>query len=79
MRSIDTRSYLPPVQIGQVMRGAVLGRVIASKSSQFSEGDDIYANAGWTELAILKDKEVQKVETPSNGQLTDALGVLGMA
>jgi len=74
----DTRSYIPPVQIGAVMRGGALGKVLASKSTKFSKGDYVYAAAGWTELAIMKEREVEKIEIPPNGKLTDALGVLGM-
>ncbi len=31
----DTPSYLPPVQIGEVMRGGALGRVVASKHARY--------------------------------------------
>jgi NADPH-dependent curcumin reductase CurA len=74
----DSRSYIPPVKIGAVMRGAGVGTVLASKSSLFSPGEIVYAHSGWTELAVLREKEVEKIELPSNGKMTDALGVLGM-
>ena len=36
----DTRSYLPPVQIGEVMRAQGLGKVIeVGKGSSFNVGD----------------------------------------
>ena len=36
----DKRSYLPPVQIGEVMRAAGLGEVIeAGPGSKFQKGD----------------------------------------
>jgi NADPH-dependent curcumin reductase CurA len=76
----DRRSYVPPVPIGGVMRGAVVAQVIASKSPSYREGDYVTASPGWTELAIVKgsDKELAKLELPKGGRLTDALGVLGM-
>ncbi|KAI4140251.1 MAG: hypothetical protein LQ340_007899, partial [Diploschistes diacapsis] len=60
------------------MRGGTIARVLASKSSSVSPGSYVTATAGWTELAIMPAAEVQKVEIPSNGRLTDALGPLGL-
>jgi NADPH-dependent curcumin reductase len=34
----DTPSYVPPVQIGEVMRAIGVGRVLASRDGRFSEG-----------------------------------------
>ena len=74
-----TRSYIPPVQIDEVMRGSCVGRIIASKSATFHEGTIAIApSAGWTEIAILDDKGLEKITLPPNGHVTDALGVLGM-
>merc|ERR1711939_1107342 len=74
----DTRSYVPPVQIGEVMRGAVIGKVLASKSSKFSTGNYVTAQPGWSEVAIVAEKDASLLEVPENGKVTDALGVLGM-
>jgi NADPH-dependent curcumin reductase CurA len=76
--STDARSYIPPVPIDGVMRGAVIGKVVATKSSTFSVGEYVNANSGWAEVAIVKEKELQKLEVPANGKVTDGLGVLGM-
>lgn len=61
------------------MRGAAICKVLASKSSSYSVGTYVNANIGWTELAILPDNEagLKAISVPENGQLTDALGVLG--
>jgi len=75
--STDARSYLPPVPIDGVMRGTVIGKVVATKSSDFSVGEYVSANSGWAEVAIVKEKELQKLEVPANGKVTDGLGVLG--
>lgn len=75
----DSRSYIPPVQIGETMRGQVIGVVKASRSKQFPVGSLATGIAGWTELAVLKEKELQKIVLPKNGRLTDALSVLGMS
>jgi NADPH-dependent curcumin reductase CurA len=73
----DVRSYIPPVQIGEIMRGGTVGIIKASKSKAFPVGSYASGNVGWTELAIAKDKHLEKIEIPSNGRVTDALGCLG--
>ena len=74
----DSRSYIPPVQIGEVMRGGVLARVTASKSADLPVGTLVSAETGWTELAVAKAKHCQKLDLPHNARATDALGVLGL-
>jgi NADPH-dependent curcumin reductase CurA len=39
----DTRSYIPPVKIGAVMRGNGVGTIVASKSSKFQQGETVSA------------------------------------
>ncbi|OCL09540.1 NAD(P)-binding protein [Glonium stellatum] len=74
----DVRSYVPPVKIGETMRGAAVGVVKASKSKEFPVGSHTVAMVGWTELAIVNEKHLERTEIPRNGKITDALGVLGM-
>lgn len=73
---IDTRSYIPPVQIGEIMRGGAIARVTASKSSKYPPGTLVQALTGWAEYAYLTEAEI--VTVPEGGKITDALGVLGM-
>jgi NADPH-dependent curcumin reductase CurA len=68
---------MPPVQIGELMRGIVIGKIVASKSSSFSVGDYVTCTPGWTELSIQDAKAVTLLEVPPNGRVTDALGLLG--
>ena len=74
----DTRSYLPPVGIGEVMRGQAIGVVKASKSSKYSVGDYALGFSGCTELAVVGEKDLEKVHIPKGGRVTDAISVLGM-
>ena len=65
----DVRSYIPPVQIGETMRGVSVGIVTASKSPKFPVGTYASAQAGWTEYAVLSEKALQPLEReeePSN-------------
>ncbi|OLN91673.1 putative NADP-dependent oxidoreductase YfmJ [Colletotrichum chlorophyti] len=75
----DRRSYLPPVQIGEVMRGATVGRVIASKSSKASVGDVLSAFGGWSEYSIIDDGRLEPASAfPPVSQPVDYLSSIGM-
>ncbi|KAK5218768.1 hypothetical protein LTR72_008708 [Exophiala xenobiotica] len=74
----NTRSYIPPVQIGEVMRGYAVGTVKASKDPSFPPGSYAVGSVGWTELKVCKGRELEKVQLPKGGRLTDTLSVLGM-
>ena len=47
----EGRSYVPPVQIGEVMRALGLGRVVASRHPGFAEGDLVQGIFGVQEHA----------------------------
>lgn len=49
---VDTRSYIPPVQINEVMRAAGLGRVVASRSDKYKVGDLVFGTLGWQEYWV---------------------------
>jgi NADPH-dependent curcumin reductase CurA len=70
---------MPPVQIGEKMRGATIAKILATKSKKFSVGDLVTANPGWTEVAVIADSDpaLQLANIPSNGKITDVLGCLG--
>ena len=59
------------------MRGAAIGVIKASKSDDFPIGSIATGSVGWTELAVVKSKQLERVDVPKNGRITDALGVLG--
>lgn len=48
----EGESYVPPVQIGEVMRASTVGQVIESKNSEFEPGDYVSGMFGWQEYAI---------------------------
>jgi len=59
------------------MRGQAIGVVQESKSSSFPVGSFAIGSPGWTEYAIIKAKNLEKIELPPNARLTDAMGALG--
>jgi hypothetical protein len=73
----EGRSYVPPVQIGEVMRAGGVGQVIASKHSGFKEGDTVYGTLGIQEYATVDGKTLTKIDT-SVASAPVFLGTLGM-
>ncbi|MEM6302393.1 MAG: NADP-dependent oxidoreductase [Pseudomonadota bacterium] len=50
--SPDPESYIPPVNIGEVMRSAGVGEVVESNHPDFEVGDRVRGMTGWTEYLI---------------------------
>jgi NADPH-dependent curcumin reductase CurA len=73
----EVRSYVPPVQIGAVMRALALGIVIASRNSAFAAGDYVSGAFGVQEYALTDGKGVRKVDA-NIALLPKHLSVLGM-
>jgi NADPH-dependent curcumin reductase len=73
----DTRSYVPPVGIGEVMRAGGAGRVVASNDARFAEGDQVVGMLGVQEQAVVDAKGLSKADT-QQAPLEKWLSVLGM-
>ncbi|PWN53967.1 NAD(P)-binding protein [Violaceomyces palustris] len=73
----DARSYLPPVQIGEVMRAGGVGTVVLSRFEGLSKGDKVSGITGWQEYATLPGKACEKRKIPPGCSLLDYLGPLG--
>ena len=73
----DVKSYVPPVQIGEVMRALCVGKVIASKHAHFAVGDYVQGIFGVQAYAVSDGKDVHKVD-PGLVPLPRYLGTLGM-
>ena len=43
----DMEQYMPPVAIGEVMRGGGIGQVVASKSPRYQVGDLVSGLVNW--------------------------------
>ena len=73
----EGKSYVPPVQLGEVMRALGAGRVVASRHPDFAVGDHVTGTTGVQEYAVLDGSELTKVD-PSVAPLPTFLHVLGM-
>ncbi|MGI8661680.1 MAG: NADP-dependent oxidoreductase [Acidimicrobiales bacterium] len=47
--------YLPPVEIGEVVRCSTIGMVVASKCDKFPVGSPAYGLTGWQQYGIISD------------------------
>ena len=75
----DTEGYLPPVGIGEVMRGLTLGVVEASRSSRFRAGDVVMpTSGGWADYAVVPEGGLRPVHRAPGLPLTANMSVLGM-
>ncbi|KAI1261170.1 NAD(P)-binding protein [Xylariaceae sp. FL1019] len=75
----ETRSYVPPVGLGEVMRGFSAARVLYSKSANAKAGDIIHAPTGWAEYAIMSEKEFEpSAHFPELGHPKDLLVTMGI-
>ena len=70
-------SYATPVQIGEVMTGGVVGRVVKSRTPELAVGDIVDGSLGWQEYAVARPSALRKVD-PDLAPISTAVGVLGM-
>jgi NADPH-dependent curcumin reductase CurA len=70
-------SYARPVEIGEVMEGGTVGRVVRSRTEGFAEGDIVVGRGGWQSFVTFRKGELEKID-PDRAPISTALGVLGM-
>ncbi|MFL0179032.1 MULTISPECIES: NADP-dependent oxidoreductase [unclassified Mycobacterium] len=75
----ETPSYLPPVGIGEVMRAAGLGVVVASKNPNYSVGQTVQGLTGWQDYVVVSDTmPLFPVDVADGVSPSAYLGALGM-
>lgn len=57
----DRNSYIPPVELGEVMRSSGCGEVVESRNPRFEVGDRIWGMMGWAEYAVSDGNGLQKL------------------
>lgn len=48
----DTPSYMPPIGLGEVMRGTTVGEVVASRHPDYQPGDQVVGLHGWEDYSL---------------------------
>jgi NADPH-dependent curcumin reductase CurA len=69
--------YIPPVEIGEVVRSSGIGRVLTTRSDRVQEGDLVSTLTGWQEYAIVGDDPMLTTPLPVGSDPQAALGVFG--
>ncbi|MDX2301847.1 MAG: NADP-dependent oxidoreductase [Microscillaceae bacterium] len=73
----DAKSYIPPVQIGEVMRAGSIGIVMESKHPDFKVGDCLTGWGGVQQYTVTNGKNWYKVN-PQLAPMPVFIGTLGM-
>jgi NADPH-dependent curcumin reductase len=76
-RMSAAKSYAEPIELGQVMSGGTVSKVITSNNSAYAIGDIVVGHTGWQEYARSDGSGLRKVN-PTLAPISTALGILGM-
>jgi NADPH-dependent curcumin reductase CurA len=49
----DVPQYMPPVKLGDVMRGSALGQIVDSKNKDYKKGDIVSGLLGWHDFSVI--------------------------
>ncbi len=71
----DQPGYLPPVQLGEVIRAAGIGEVVATRCASFDVGDVVTTLSGFQDYVIIRD---DIFSTPVPGEAVDQLAVMSV-
>src|SRR3712207_6169755 len=71
-------SYAPPWEVGAVMKGGAVGRVVDSRAPELPEGSLVLTAAAWRETAVLVATAVTRLPAEEDVSPSWYLGVLGM-
>jgi NADPH-dependent curcumin reductase CurA len=69
--------YIPPVEIGEVVRASGIGDVIESRSDKFPVGSTVTTLTGWQEYCAITDDPMLTTELAAGVPPEAALGTLG--
>lgn len=73
----DQPGYLPPVQLGEVIRAAGIGEVIESRCDAYSVGDIVTTLTGFQEYTLVRD-DLFTTPVPGPGAEVDQLAVMSI-
>jgi len=74
----DQVQYMPPVAIGDPMRGVVCGTVLKSKSTAFKEGDVVSGIGSWSDFQIGTPESVGLLGEVGTTSIMDAFATLAL-
>jgi hypothetical protein len=76
-RMTGVRTYVGPYEVGDVIGGAAVGRVVESRHPEFADGEWALSQLGWCEQGVAPGDGLRKLD-PDLVPPSTALGGLGM-
>ncbi|HEU5480365.1 MAG TPA: NADP-dependent oxidoreductase, partial [Candidatus Tumulicola sp.] len=76
----DMDQYMPPVELGEIMRGSAVGQIVASNRADYAVGDLVTGLLGWQDYCLISDGALPlpfKLP-PAPVRPSTFLGVLGL-
>ncbi|HUH31688.1 MAG TPA: NADP-dependent oxidoreductase [Rhodanobacter sp.] len=77
-RMNDRRSYVPPLQLGELMDGGTVAQVVQSNDAEYQAGDIVLSHSGWQTHAVVTATEILRRLDAASAPVSTALGVYGM-
>jgi hypothetical protein len=74
----DAPGYLPPIAIGEVVRGGGIGEVVTSRSANYRPGDLVFGMTGWQEYVLADEGAAAMTTLPAGVDPAVALSVFGV-
>jgi NADPH-dependent curcumin reductase CurA len=74
----DAPGYLPPIGIGDVIRGSGIGEVVATNSAHYAVGDLVFGMVGWQDFVVAGAGAAALQVLPAGVEPTLALNLFGV-
>jgi NADPH-dependent curcumin reductase CurA len=74
----DRPTYLPPIGLGEVVRGGGVGEVVESHSTRYAPGDVVFGMTGWQDYVIADEGASAMQVIPPGVAPELAMNVLGV-
>lgn len=75
MRGVKT--YVDPFELGEVLTGGVIGKVIESNHEDFQPGDIVEGRLNWADHSVSDGANIRKID-PDLAPISTGIGVVGM-
>ncbi len=74
----DAPGYLPPIEVGEIVRGAGVGEVVASQCDRYAVGDLVVGLTGWQDYTMADEGAASMQVIPPGIEPPLVLSVLGV-
>ncbi|GFG49190.1 NADP-dependent oxidoreductase [Mycolicibacterium agri] len=74
----DVPGYLPPIQLGEVIRSGGVGEIVESRTDAYRPGQLVFGMTGWQEYVVIDGSESAMQVLPEGVSPTAAIGILGV-